>query len=68
MSRERPRAARSITHTKEETFNGPDKHPLFTSVRAAPSAIDEAQDGQVVLLSGEGDGEALRGHGSGHWG
>ena len=68
MSHERPRAARAITDSKEETFNGSDKDPLLTSVRAAASAIDEAEDGEVVLFAGEGDGEALRGDGSGHWG
>ena len=68
MSRERPRAASSITHTKEETFDGSDKDPLLTSVRAAASAIDEAEDGEVVLFAGEGDGEGEGGDGSGHWG
>ena len=57
-----------IADSKEETFNGSDKDPLLASVRAAASAIDEAEDGEVVLLAGEGDYEALRGDGSGHWG
>ena len=68
MSHEGSGAARTITHTKEETFNGSDKDPLLTSVRAAASAIDEAEDGEVVIFSGKGDGEALRADGSGHWG
>jgi hypothetical protein len=68
MSHERSGAPCPVTDTKEKTFNGPDKHPLFTSVRAAPSAIDEAEDGEVVIFSGKGDGEALRADGSGHWG
>ena len=67
MSNERPRAARSITHTKEKTFNGSDKDPLLTSMRAAASTVDEAEDGQFVLLAAEGDREALRSDGSGHW-
>ena len=68
MSRERPRAARAITHTKEETFNRSDQNPLLTSMRAAASTVDETEDGQIVIFSGKGDGEALRGDGSGHWG
>ena len=68
MSHERSGAARAITHSKEKTFNRSDKHPLLTSVRAAASAIDEAEHGQVVLFASENDGEALRCDGSGHWG
>ena len=68
MSNERSRAACPITDTEEKTFYRSDKHPLLTSMRAAASTVDEAEDGQVVLFAGESDGEALRGDGSGHWG
>lgn len=66
MSHERSGAARPVTDSKEKTFNRPDEDPLFTSMRTATSAIDETEDSQLVLLSGKGDREALRGDGSGH--
>ena len=64
MRGERASAAVSFSNSKEETFKGSNKQPLFATVRTR-AAVHERQDGDLLLAALQRHRQRPDGHGGG---